>query len=101
MSILFVDVPRLLSVTLRAARCISYLTLTSRISGTHGLMKCVFDQPLTVQDAVLMNLYKRAFPQWTYNARVERTQSTNNEGMLSSAISEIALDKANDTEMHE
>ncbi|KAH7727402.1 pre-rRNA-processing protein TSR1 isoform X2 [Aphelenchoides avenae] len=69
--------------------------------GTHGLMKCVFDQPLTVQDAVLMNLYKRAFPQWTYNARVERTQSTNNEGMLSSAISEIALDKANDTEMHE
>lgn len=63
-------------------------------------MKCVFDQPLTVQDAVLMNLYKRAFPKWTYNPRVERTQSLNNEGMLSSAVSEIALNK-NDEQMTE
>uniref|UniRef100_A0A1I8C088 Pre-rRNA-processing protein TSR1 homolog n=1 Tax=Meloidogyne hapla TaxID=6305 RepID=A0A1I8C088_MELHA len=42
--------------------------------GTHGLMKCVFDRPLSVQDSVLMNLYKRVFPKWTYNAEVRGRQ---------------------------
>jgi hypothetical protein len=36
--------------------------------GTHGHIKCTFDQPLKVQDTVLMNLYKRVFPKWTYGA---------------------------------
>ena len=35
-------------------------------------MKCLFDQPLTIQDNVLMNLYRRVFPKWTYNPRIER-----------------------------
>nr|CAD2203053.1 unnamed protein product [Meloidogyne enterolobii] len=42
--------------------------------GTHGLMKCVFDRPLSVQDSVLMNLYKRVFPKWTYNAETRGKQ---------------------------
>lgn len=30
-------------------------------------MKCVFDGQLKSQDTVLLNLYKRVFPKWTYD----------------------------------
>jgi len=38
--------------------------------GTHGHMKCVFDGQLKSQDTILMNLYKRIYPKWTYDPHV-------------------------------
>ncbi|XP_073988925.1 tsr1 ribosome assembly factor [Rhodnius prolixus] len=35
--------------------------------GTHGHMKCVFNAQLKSQDTVLLQLYKRVFPKWTYD----------------------------------
>ena len=33
-------------------------------------MKCTFDGQLKAQDTVLMNLYKRVYPKWTYSQAI-------------------------------
>lgn len=38
--------------------------------GTHGHMKCVFDSQLRSQDTIMMHLYKRVYPHWTYDPHV-------------------------------
>ncbi|XP_050307223.1 pre-rRNA-processing protein TSR1 homolog [Anthonomus grandis grandis] len=47
--------------------------------GTHGHMKCVFDGQLKSQDTVLLNLYKRVFPKWTYENLVVSCVNDNME----------------------
>lgn len=43
-------------------------------------MKCVFDGQLKSQDTVLLNLYKRVFPKWTYEGLIVNCVK-NNENM--------------------
>ncbi|GIY10361.1 pre-rRNA-processing protein TSR1 homolog [Caerostris darwini] len=57
-------------------KCIELRTKTGRRGnirealGSHGHMKCVFDKQLPSCDVVVMNLYKRVFPKWTYDSYV-------------------------------
>lgn len=53
------------------------------VSGTHGHMKCVFDAQLKSQDTVLLNLYKRMFPKWTYENCIVTDRDKNTDEMES------------------
>ena len=46
--------------------------------GTHGHMKCQFNDTIKGQDCVLMNLYKRVFPKWTFSEIVDYVNKNEN-----------------------
>ena len=58
-------------------------------------MKCVFDGQLKSQDTVLLTLYKRMFPKWTYNAVV--SDAVSNTGAAQDESVTDADDSMNDS----
>jgi pre-rRNA-processing protein TSR1 len=47
--------------------------------GTHGHMKCLFNDIIKSQDIVMMYLYKRVYPKWTCQEKCNEIVNRNIE----------------------
>jgi len=46
--------------------------------GTHGHMRCLFEAQLKQHDVIMMNLYKRVYPDWKPTYLLSQTNSAHN-----------------------
>ncbi|XP_059177911.1 pre-rRNA-processing protein TSR1 homolog [Physella acuta] len=57
--------------------------------GTHGHMKCTFNGQLKSEDTVLMNLYKRVYPKWSYDPCVNILPPVMEDGSVEESDEEM------------
>jgi len=59
-------------------------------------MKCVFDGQLKAQDTVLLNLYKRVFPKWTFKDNSDQVVfRTGDDWMSENGIEDAPTEEGN------
>ena len=60
-------------------------------------MKVVFNGPINSQDTILLHLYKRVFPKWTYDPHVQGPPAVYRAGATAGALP--TLQEGEDEEM--
>jgi len=60
--------------------------------GTHGHMKCVFNMQLRSNDTIMLNLFKRVFPKWTYDPQVPVPPALFTPATTTSVTDDVTMD---------